>query len=304
MIEILDAVPHLPHLRNDNNGDVDKKTSDAIGLIPLIETKSSQTERHRTIKVWRALWKRMAALGYCGRDTDPSQQFSNSAPAPRKDVWYADEVRRLIKRAIRMGHFGLAALLAVAWDSQLSPVDARCLKPRQRREDEAGVWFDVERTKTGAGAIATLSKRSRRLLNWYLDQLNFQPHDEAPIFRTRGSEPGPQGGRPRPPVPYTKDRLSRDFAIVREAEFGKDETRQLQDIRRSGALEAVAGKADPGGMSKKMGNTIGSSNRLHRTYVPGQVAVVRLVDEARVAGRRVLREQKPHKSVIAPTRKV
>ena len=41
-----------------------------VGLIPTIETKSV-TERHRAIKVWRALWKRMQAMNYVDTE-DPS----------------------------------------------------------------------------------------------------------------------------------------------------------------------------------------------------------------------------------------
>ena len=99
--------------------DIDKNTGEVTGLIPHIEAKGSVTERHRAIKVWRALWRRMAALQYCDEDADPSKQFSNSAPGTRKSVWVFDEVRRLVKRAIRMRYYGLAALLAgsVRWRS-------------------------------------------------------------------------------------------------------------------------------------------------------------------------------------------
>ncbi|MFO7145413.1 hypothetical protein B9T16_30365, partial [Arthrospira sp. PCC 8006] len=65
--------------------------------------------------------------------------------------------------------------------------------------------------------------------------------DDAPIFRTRGHAPGTKGGRPQASVPYTKNRLSEDFADVRALVMGADEKRMLMDMRRSGAVEANAG---------------------------------------------------------------
>jgi hypothetical protein len=49
------------------------------------------------------------------------------------------------------------------------------------------------------------------------------------------------GGRAWIPAPYTKDKLGRDFREVRSAVFGPDERRQIQDMRRSGTVEAFAG---------------------------------------------------------------
>jgi hypothetical protein len=139
----------------------------------------------------------MAAFGYCHVDRDPSILFANTAPSPRQAVWHEGEVVRLIKRAWREGFSGLAACLAVAWDSQLSPVDARTLRADQLRRDPIGSWFDVARAKTGRAAKATLSKRAERVLRAYLALLPVELM--GPIFRNRS-------GRP-----YSKDTLGDDF---------------------------------------------------------------------------------------------
>jgi hypothetical protein len=230
----------------------------------------SESEAHRTIKVWRALWKKMAAIGYCHIDRDPSFLFANSAPPPRQAIWHEGEVVRLVKRAWREGYGGLAACLAVAWDSQLSPVDARSLKANQMRCDPIGVWFDVARAKTGRAAKATLSKRTERVLRAYLASLPVEL--VGPIFRNRS-------GRP-----YSKDTLGDDFKAVRELVFGKGEARQLADFRRSGTIEALAGDAAPEKLSSKMANSLSQSNRLHKTYAPVQLASVRDTDAARRRG--------------------
>ncbi len=57
-----------------------------LGLRPMIAQKVSEAEAHRVIKVWRALWKKMARLGMCEIDRDPSLLFANEAPRPRQCV--------------------------------------------------------------------------------------------------------------------------------------------------------------------------------------------------------------------------
>jgi hypothetical protein len=79
------------------------------------------------------------------------------------------------------------------------------------------------------------------------------------------------------------------FADVREIVFPGD-TRRLMDMRRSGAVEAIAGGADAARLSAKMANSIGSSNALHKTYLPVEIEAIRSTDEARVQGRRKMRE--------------
>lgn len=270
-------------------GDLDPRTvspEDLIALRAKVALRKSESEAHRTIKVWRALWKKMAAMGYCAYDADPSLTFSNSAPPPRQAVWTAAEVRLLARAAWATGYRGLAAVIAVTWDTQLSPVDVRRLTLAQMQRDGSGALFLVDRAKTGRPAIATLTRRSERILRTYVAQLGFELHADAPLFRTRGrTESGAKGGRPWAPRPYTKDKLADDFALIREQVFGKTERRTLADFRRSGVVEATAGGAAAEQISSKLANTLSASNRLHRTYSPANTATVRQVDEARRAGR-------------------
>jgi hypothetical protein len=95
--------------------------------------------------------------------------------------------------------------------------------------------------------------------------------------------------------PYSKDTLGDDFKAVRELVFGKGESRQLADFRRSGTVEALAGDATPEKVSSKMANSLSQANRPHKTYAPVQLASVRDTDAARRRGRAKLREQNPTK---------
>jgi hypothetical protein len=254
-------------------------------------------EAHRGLKIWRALWRIVGTLKtatgerYCSRNDDPSLGIRRKTPKPRNAIWFEGEAVRLVKRAWRMGYRGLAAAMAVAWDTSLSPVDVRKLTSAQLIGDASGPYFSVARAKTGKAAIGTLSIRTQRLLRAYRDTLPPNLLPTSPIFYTRGGQPGPKGGRPRPPAPYTKDTLGDDFRIVREAEFPGDK-RKLMDFRRSGAIEATAGQVDQAALAGKMANTIDQNKELQATYLPNNASLVRLADAARARGRNRLRNDK------------
>ncbi|WP_271590764.1 tyrosine-type recombinase/integrase [Bradyrhizobium sp. CCBAU 53415] len=243
-----------------------------------IEEDVSLREAHRALKIWRAMWKVAAALGYCVRDNDPSLAVRNSAAKGRSATWHEGEAARLAKRAWRMGFHGLAAVIGVAWDTQLSPGDVRGLRASQMaRVDQRQLCF-TERGKTGVPVGGVLSARSLRLLAAYLEKLGIELTRDAYIFRNRSGQP------------YSKDTLGDDFRTVRAAEFGPLERRMLgHDFRRSGAVEAITGKAEPAALAHAMGNTLDASNALFATYVPVNIATIQAVFEARKQGRRVLR---------------
>jgi len=261
-------------------------SEDLLALRAKVAQRVSESEAFRVIKVWRALWAKLTPMGYTvPPGSDPSLTFANSAPPPRQEVWPQRDVLRLVQRAWREGYYGLAALLAVAWDTMLSPIDVRSLTIGQRHNDGQGSVFSLARAKTGRAAAGTLSRWSEAILDAYLAKLGVELHDAAPIFWTRGGTSTAKGGRPWPPRPYTSDRLGIDFRHVRTLVFGPHDERQIQDMRRSGAVEAMRGDATPTKLSAKMANTIAASNRLHRTYIPVDVNAVRDVDDARARGR-------------------
>jgi hypothetical protein len=89
---------------------------------------------------------------------------------------------------------------------------------------------------------------------WALPQIGSRISCRAHRSSTSGL-PGPKGGRPRPPAPYTKDTFGDDFGVARAAEFPGDK-RKIMDFRRSGSVEAIAGEAPPAVLAAKMANTI------------------------------------------------
>ena len=250
---------------------------------------ASVNEAFRAMKIWRALWQVAAAMHYCDPDHDPTFGIRRETPKGRSATWSEGEVVRLAKEAWRRDFKGLACIVAVAYDTSLSPVDARRRAIEQSRTDGHRVWVEVGRAKTGREALGTLSARSAALARAYLAALPADLLPAAPIFRNRSG------------TPYTKNSLAEDFRTIRSLVFPGD-GRKLMDMRRSGAVEALAGGADTGALSAKMANTIADSKALQRTYLPVDKAAVALADEARRRGRRRIRENKSEAKVetLAP----
>lgn len=256
-------------------GDVKPSTVtliDISGWRAQIEQHVSQREAHRCVKIWRALWQVMAAMKYCDANNDPSFGVRNTEPKARSAEWQEWEIAQIAKRAWREGYKGLSALIAVAWDGMMSPVDARTLRPPQRVHHGKHQAFAITRGKTGATAFAPLTRRSVKVLDAYLADRKVIELDK-PIFRTRRG------------AAYLKNSLAEDFRDIRALVFPGDD-RKLSDMRRSGALEAAAGAVDPKALSDVMGNTIAQSRALQRTYTPAQIATAATIPEARKRGRR------------------
>src|SRR5262249_12246063 len=81
-------------------GDCDPKTvtlEDLDAWRAMIEQTVSLREAHRCIK--SALWRKLAALGYCVRDANPSLGITNRAAKGRSASWTEGEAVRLFKRS-------------------------------------------------------------------------------------------------------------------------------------------------------------------------------------------------------------
>lgn len=244
-------------------------------LRQLVRDQVSQREAHRVIKIWRALWRVLAALGYCRGKQDPSSGIRNRAPQARQVSYSEGEAVRRAKAAWRSGYRGMAVAIAIAWDTQFSPVDLRGLTPAKISGEGDARHFDIGRAKSGRDAIGTLSRRTLALLDAYLEK---EPCEVGAILRNRSG------------APYSRFTMPDDFRAVSEKVQPGDK-RTLADMRRSGAIELLAGAATPHLISAKMANTIDTSNTLQKTYQPVDLAAVRAADEARRVGRARMRQK-------------
>jgi hypothetical protein len=234
-----------------------------------IVTAKGVREGWRALKIWRALWPIMASLKYC-TGADPSKAIRRETPRARQEVWREGVVSRLVKGAWRSGYHGLACLIAVAWDGALSPVDARKITFAQMTDDGQNIVFRIGRAKTGRAALGTLGSRATALVRAYVASLPGEHLPTAQVFRHRGGKP------------YSKDTLGDDFRDIR----GEGERRTLADMRRSAAVEALAGGANASQIGSKLANSMSTNEELHRTYLPVDKGAVEAVDRARIEGRR------------------
>jgi len=259
---------------------------DTIKFEMMSRWRASLERRHgrgitnKTLKVWRAFWKIMLGMKVA-HTADPTTGIRILAPPPRWQSWSEGEAVRLVKAAWRAGYQGLACIIAVAWDTQFSPVDVRTLTARHRAVVGGRLIFDRQadgRAKTGRAAIGTLSPRTERLVAAYLATLRIELHPDAALFRTRSGSP------------YSRETLGHDFASVRGLIYPADK-RRLMDMRRSGVVEAIVGDAGPLGLAAKLANSIDRANVLHKTYAPVAIEAVRNTDAARLRGRQRIRSE-------------
>lgn len=279
-----DILPSWSYIR-DAWGDCDPNlmTLDLLSewRADLVEKKGPNIA-HKVFKEWRRHWRVMTALGVATRP-DPSLAIRNNAPAPRNETWREGEAVRLVKEALRSAHpdaLSLAAAVAVAWDTQFSPVDVYTIRARHLVRIGGRIVIDKSadgRAKTKRAIIGTLSRRTERILSVLLARTP-DMHPEALVFMRAD-------GRA-----WNTTSLGEQFRLLVEKVFPGDK-RQLRDFRRSGTVEAFAGGADAEGVAAKMGNSIDRSNTLWKTYNPVSLEAVRRADMARVAGRQKRRER-------------
>jgi hypothetical protein len=241
-----------------------------------LKAMKSVAEAHRAMKIWRALWQVAAAMHYCSADQDPSFGIRRETPRGRTATWEESEVVRLAKEAWRRKYHCLACIIAIAYDAQVAPIDARALRLQDSRDDGLKLWFQIDRAKTGRDALATLSRRTQALFRAYVATLPANLPPTAPIFTTRTG------------AAYTKNSLAEDFRDIRKLLLPGD-TRQIAGHAQDRGRRSAVGRRV---ISQKMANTVASSAHLQKTDLPVNQAAVELADEARKRGRRCIREKK------------
>src|SRR5260221_8842972 len=103
----------------------------------------------------------------------------------RNLFWLEAEATALGERAWQIGYHGLAAVIAVMWDTQLSPVDVRTLRAMQIATAGRGEMFFTRRVKTDVPVGGMLREASMVRLADYLERLGVTLTGDAFIFRNR-----------------------------------------------------------------------------------------------------------------------
>ncbi len=249
---------------------------DCERLADRIEADHGAHERYRAIKCLRALLAdaivRLRLVGY----PNPAKGFANPQPRGRSAIWLGAEVVKLAATA-EAAHFnGIAIALRVAWDTLFSPVDVWNARLGDIQRDGDGAFIVHRRAKTGKQAFGHLTAATETAIKIYVESLGFDLTPESPFIRQRNGN-----------AYRSKDTFSADFRDVRNIAFPGD-TRQFQDLRRSGNVEADAAGASKGDMAEILANTMDRSRFLDETYTPPTVAKARDVARLRLEGRRKL----------------
>ena len=217
-----------------------------------VEDTVSLREAHRAMKIWRALWKVAAALGYCVRDADPSLGIRNTAAAGRSATWSEGEAVRLFKQALRNRllrprRYHRGRLVHAAQPR-------RCPHASRVTARDGGRWHRVLR---GAGQDREAGRRRA-------DQSSPGRHGRLPrLDRGRDDRRGFHFSEPlrRPLQQGHAGRLlpRRAGRAVR----GDGERRTLADFRRSGAVEGDRGGGRACRSRPRHGGTTPSAPRTH-----------------------------------------
>lgn len=259
----------------------DGTKTDGLGLSPR--------EAWSTIKIWRAILNMLAAKHLI--DKAPIGSVDNPMPEARAEFWIEEDVARLMRAACKLSltchtradreRFRIAGLIIrLAWETAMSAVDCRTFSLDMTKQDQRGIWrIERTRSKSGAKAKPSLSVQLVEDLQAYAKTLSAQPMTGQALFRnTDGNE-------------WTRTYLAHAFADVRRVAFGKQEKRQLQDLRRSANLEAELGGATAADRAALLANRIDGNKRLEGTYTPTTTLHANRAQQAREAGRALLKQE-------------
>lgn len=252
---------------------------DVERLVDELEAEKGPHERYRTVKVLRALYAdaipRLKLVGF----PSPANGVRNPQPRGRSAIWLGAEVAQLVRTAEETGYGGMAVAIRVAWDTLFSPVDVWTATMAQLRKDGGGAWLERARTKTEREAFGHLSRATVTAIEAYHLELGVEIPKDQPFIRQRNGH-----------AYRSKDTFGDDFRAVRKVAFPGD-TRQFQDLRRSGNVEADAAGADKATMAEILANTMDKSRFLSDTYTPPTVAKAREVAKQRLEGRKRLAQE-------------
>lgn len=223
------------------------------------------------MKWWRYLysyamrrWPRVIAQ-------NPTLAVKIRHPKARRQVWEAAQVRAAIRRAWRRKWYGVAAAIALAYDTGLRPSDLREVTGRQLGADRV--------TLTPAKTAHLAGRDSERpfpvwpetiaLVERYKARLGLIIPADQPLLRS-------VSGRPF----ASRHHLAKQIRIVcREA--GIPDSLQLRDLRRTGNVEAAIGGASAPQLAARADHSIGRGQAILDTYTPASFAAAQAAQAAR-----------------------
>jgi|GEM_PF-6619683 len=223
--------------------------------------------------------------------TNPCDAVRNKAPAPRQAFFYPSEIDHLRQAAKDLGMVSMSICIHLIYKTARSPVDARLISLSQIGVNSSGPFVHRPREKTNVDSAQPIPVALYEEIMDYITDLGVTPHPDSPIFRRHK----PHRRRQSNPVcePWADEsEFAKDFKIVREAAFGKEEKRRAMDIRRTANLEAKLGGASADDRAAMLANDINNNKKLDDVYTPPTLAAAIKAVKARDKGRLVLEQNK------------
>lgn len=266
-----------------------RKLVDKINLDDCEQFFDWLTQNHTPKVRHRCLTKLKEVMAHAVTDrlipSNPAALVKNPAPKPRNAVFSHHEIQKLIDTASQRGMQSMSLIIRVMYETARAPVDARSLTLSDLAVDHDGPYINRPRAKTSVDGYQPISQELYDDIMRYVSDQGIQPLPETLIFRQHKPKRGS-----RIPTHWRDDSdFSKDFAIVRKAALGPEETRKAMDIRRTANLEARLGGATPEERASLLANSLDKSKTLDATYSPATLAEARSAIAARVKGRQVLK---------------
>lgn len=193
-------------------------------------------------------------IGWRPENSNPCRNLGLAATNPRDRVATWAEIDALTARALEVGSPSLATAIMIGVLTGQRQSD---ILFADRAEFQRGHWRLIRRKRKTAGVI---------LLH---DEL--RPLIAAQLWRTRRVRAGELIINEATCQPYKPDTFQRKFARLRNAcavDLPEIHTLVFRDLRRTFATFARDAGADALAIGHALGNTVGRSDHLTRTYIP------------------------------------
>lgn len=189
----------------------------------LINHGHSRDKANKVVKVLRRTLSWAIELGLIA--VNPASKMGLQKNAPREEIWYGDDIRALINKAIELEEFGIALATAIGYDSSQRPGDV--IRIPRSNFNGAEIKIKPSKTKKHAGSPkwvwAPLRPLTIGLIGKYLN------HDSVTIVVDRTGKPY-----------KSRNAFSKAFReVAKQAGIRGD--LQFRDIRRTVASEILAG---------------------------------------------------------------
>lgn len=204
---------------------------------------------------------------------NPTYAVRISQPRPRRQVWSEAQVAKAIKQAWRRRWYGVALVIAIAYDTGLRPQDIRALTPAQFHGPSIRVAPLKTRHLDDDEKAVPLWPETLALVARYKRRIGLAFPPDLPLLRSAK-------GRPF----ASRHHLAKQVRQILRAAGIADQV-QLRDLRRTGSKEAAEAGATSSELASRTLHRIGQGQQILDTYSPASLELARAAQAKRRKGK-------------------